>query len=205
MINTPALAPNHPLLQDGFNDGFRAPDLGWVGRTKRRGAMRAEDFNSGANLYSNFWMGPADQAQAFAAQLVEEFQEWLEDVVPQDTGREAGPIVAVALWQDSATALGMVCVQSFTPDFQIDHVPEEFEAFNDYAAEMTQIMCDGSDNTPDEGLYGIGQLKATTLRPAMVACLISCVPAGQHDELRAREKLREQRRAEAAATPRMGP
>ena len=152
MATSDDLQSNHPLLRDGFNDGFRAPDLGWVGSTLTLNALEAWPFEAGSSIFSNFWVGPIGPAQLFATALVQDFQAWLRVMAPDEDSDEGPPVVSVAVWTHEDTGLALVATQSLTSDFRIDDIPSGFWAFGAYGDALIQVLFDGIENSPHAAL-----------------------------------------------------
>lgn len=108
------LQARNPLLPDGIVDGFRSPDLGWA-------AAQAPDdvdwtfLQAGSLVFTTFWVGPAEEAQAFAQRLVGDVKAWL--VSPFDFMDP--PVVAVGVWNSESTGLSMVMLLSATEDLMV--------------------------------------------------------------------------------------
>ena len=177
------LTPNHPLLQDGLNDGFRAPHLGWVG-THRETEVSAEYFEGGSTVFSNFWVGPVDQAKAFAQALVDDFAVWLPSMEPEEESAEFIPIISVCYWEGASSGLGLVATQSVTPDFMIDCVPESFTAFERFGETMRQVAFDGNDNYPAALIDELPYLKCAREEAThILAIVLSVAEEGQQENV----------------------
>lgn len=181
-MNGPSLEANNELLQDGLNDGFRAPDLGWVG-TQRDTELEAEHFNTGSLVFSNFWSGPLDQAKAFAEALVEDFRAWLAVVEPEEDGEEFIPAVSVCYWEDVATGLGLVATQSITPDFMLcgEERPEGFPSLERFQDTMRQLADDSNDNYPANLLYELSEPATSRSEATTILALITAAAADRED------------------------
>ena len=143
-----ALISNHPKLTDGLCDGFRTPDLGWVG-TQRPTEVDAEYFESGALVFSNWWAGPKEQAKALADALIQDTQAWLAVMTPAEDGDEFIPTVAVGYWEGDGD-LALVGELSITEDLMPGtEWPEGFEATQALAKNLLFLASDGNDNYPD--------------------------------------------------------
>lgn len=148
-----SLQPSNPLLTDGIVDGFRSPDLGWV-------AAEAPDdvdwtfLQAGSLVFTTFWVGPAEEAQAFSQRLVEDVKAWLAS--PFDFMDP--PVVAVGLWNSESTGLSMVMLLSATEDMMVlgDESAEDLNALGlpsvaEKSESMLLVANAGNDNYP-EGL-----------------------------------------------------
>lgn len=147
------LQARHPLLPDGIVDGFRSPDLGWA-------AAQAPDdvdwtfLQAGSLVFTTFWVGPAEEALAFAQRLTEDVKAWM--VSPIDFIDP--PVVAVALWTSESTGLSMVMLLSAAEDMMVlgDESPEELlklglPSVAEKPDSMLLVGSAGNDNSP-EGL-----------------------------------------------------
>ena len=146
-----SLQPNHPLLPDGIVDGFRSPDLGWAA------AHDPEDVDwtflqAGSLVFTTFWVGPAEEAQAFAQRLVGDVQAWL--VSPVDFMDP--PVVAVGVWNSDSTGLAMVMLLSATEDLMVvgDEPAEDLHelGLHSVAEKPESLLLVGSagyDNSPE--------------------------------------------------------
>jgi hypothetical protein len=176
-VNDSALKPNHPFLQDDVCEGFRAPDLGWVGVQRETGSGPGlGSFDSGLSFFSNFWAGPADTAKAFAEALVRSFQACLPDMTPLDPGADLVPTVSVCYWEDTAIGFGLVATTSATADFLMPsdggNLLPSIDMFDD---QMDQVGFDDNENAPRNlisKMVNMEHLSAKQFFNLVVGCVV---------------------------------
>lgn len=152
-----SLQPNHPVLIDGLNDGFRAPDLGWVG-TQRPTEVLPEHFRAGSLVFSNWWVGSKAAALALAQSLVEAFQEDLSTMTPLEAEEAFIPVVSVGYWTHPTADLALVGQQSMTEDYMLGHEwPKTFRKTEALDESLTRVGMDGNDNSPHMLVEGLDE------------------------------------------------
>lgn len=104
----------HPELPDGLIGGFRVPDSGWTGTTNPE-EVNWNALTAGDLVFSAFWIGPTQEAKAFAEKLVTDLEAWLAN--PPDCVDP--PALAVALWHSPDTGLSLAMYASLTYDLVI--------------------------------------------------------------------------------------
>lgn len=167
-MSSTVLSANHPHLIDGLCDGFRAPDLGWVG-TQLPTEISPKIFEAGSLVFSNWWVGTKAQAKALAEALVQDTVVWFADtrgssatkvplkdttgwaklISPQKRDDKRIPVIAVGYWEGSGD-LAVVGEISVTEDLMLGvSWPKAFSASKAAALAMTQVAYDGNDNYPE--------------------------------------------------------
>lgn len=115
----PALTPCPTLLQDPEEHDFRQPDLAWVGDESFREDLAEANFG---NYAAEIWIGPVDQAQAFAAALSDEYEAWATRLRAQHPNRDASDAAtAVLYWENADLGLAAVAV---VPNTDLSASPE---------------------------------------------------------------------------------
>lgn len=172
-INDQDLCANHPLLLDEINDGFRAPDLGWVGSTVDDDLdLDPEFFEAGSLVFSNWWAGSAGQARELAVAMVLDFRTILASMEPGGLYDEGDPTASVCYWEDPATGLGLVCQQSLTSDLYFRGNFEQMKESGPIMEKMQMIGFDGNDNSPWELLGEISRVTSGPLGSDRLASLV---------------------------------
>lgn len=110
----------HPKLPDGIIGGFRSPDAGWTGTTNAE-EVNWDALTAGDLVFSAFWIGPTQDANAFAEKLVADLEAWLAN--PPDCVDP--PALAVGLWHSPGTGLSLVMYASLTYDLVISEESDE--------------------------------------------------------------------------------